>query len=278
MKKSAADWIPTILALRQGGGESTIQETDQIGPRSRVWMSGLHAFMLFVAFCFGCLGLGLVLWGIGGALARESQHSFPILELIKVVLGLGLLIATWPLAINQYRGLIDPYWRQSPFERAVIPYILSLIDTESEEDGQEVARLIPWRNNGRIGATSAEPEEPGIPLHPDDADLIDFLTEARGRGIARSAWVKGDAHQLPHTGNYVSRDKFDELIGRLVAWGYVVPGGHGRAATWNHDRRGQQYSASRVTRILLAEAEHRAGTGRAGDAPHIPSPPGAGAG
>lgn len=180
---------------------------------------------------FALLVMVVMLVALTGALAGDGMAAPAV-----VALGLApaFLVAGGALAYRQLQDLLDPFGKTSPAERMVAPYISQLFGS-----GQgEVRRLtVPYRVNGALRAPVAAAREDGEPIvevHVDDMALAEFIDEAARRGLARRSWlVKGGQNVLlPRSGVRVGRDVFDELMGRLVAWGFVDPGGEGAAAHW----------------------------------------------
>lgn len=175
------------------------------------------------------LGVAIVLVVAVLVAVNSRREDWTILRGIGMVTGTSLVVACGAWAYNQLCELIDPFGKQSPVERMMMPYLPQLFGGEEEET--EFTRLLPYRRNGQQQATSTGPRQ-GPRLHPGDADLVDFIAEARVRGLARKAWLKGRKYKLPATSNRVTRNRFDELIEMAVHWGFVEPGGEGVAAQW----------------------------------------------
>lgn len=174
--------------------------------------------------------------GIAGTLT-SARGQFDLLHGVALVLVPVLLVPGVALTYRQLADLFDPHGKTSPVERMMRPYIPQMFAGGTDEEGPGRLR-VPYRVNGQVPV----PEKPKgnvegdvvVGLHPDDANLVDFVREAKRRGLARRKWLqKGRPNYvLPTTGTEVGRDTYDALIEEIVEWGFVAPGGDGKRAHW----------------------------------------------
>lgn len=165
---------------------------------------------------------GLVLLGfIGTVFSRRDELTWWRVALCAA--GLVLIVFGLALAYREIADLLDPHGKTSAFERMIRPYLPLLFGLPEPEP--EYSRFVPFRRGN-----GAEVLNIGDgPLGPEDAELLEFARRAASVGLSRRLWL---GQTLECTNQPVTRDKFEELVGRLVHLGYVTPGGQGIAARW----------------------------------------------
>lgn len=140
-----------------------------------------------------------------------------------IALGLAFVVPGLALAYRQLVDLVDPFGKISPMERALVPYLGALFGQDEPE--QKYSRFVPYRRGN-----GAEVLNIGDgPLHPEDAALLEFARRAASVGLSRRVWLGQTLETLQTP---VTRECYEELMGRLVHLAYVVPGGQGIAARW----------------------------------------------
>lgn len=239
--------VMAFQALRQGGGESTIQEHEQISMRTRVTMPLMHALLVSASFVMVIGGLGLFVgsaagalgwdvapgqvliagltvvaigvgvwalvrsvwrlrWGIGqvvmalfvalfvGVAALSAAASMEARlgwwDLAWMVVGASLLLGGVALFYNQSLDLVVPYWRQSPFEKAIMELLPDLFGVPGQGAAGAAtgtrSLVVHVRDGNRTQILYADI------LGVDDDQLVAWAQRTQeGRGLAESAWTRG---------------------------------------------------------------------------------------
>jgi len=235
--------LTAFLALRQGGGESTIQEHEQIGAWTRVVVPLAHAVLVSLAFVLVLGGMGLFLatvagamgwdvapgqvlmagiamvvlafatwglvhfvlrlrWGIGqvvmalflvlflfvAAMSAATSAHADWWDLARMVFGAALVLGGATLFYNQALDLVDPYWRQSPFERAIMNLLPDLFGAGAAATAPTETRslVVHVRDGNRTQILYSDI------LGVDDDQLVAWAQRtAAGRGLAESQWTRG---------------------------------------------------------------------------------------
>lgn len=145
------------------------------------WGIGQVVMTLFLVLFLGVAALGA---------AASMEATFGWWELARMVLGAALVLGGATLFYNQSLDLVDPYWRQSPFERAILqmlPAMMGLTSSSAPAAGTGTRSLVVHvRSNNHTDILYADL------LGVDDDQLVAWAQKvAEGRKLAESRWVGG---------------------------------------------------------------------------------------
>lgn len=220
--------LTMLGGLRGVLGESRISETRAHGPKLNVITVLLHGVLGTVS---GGM-IALCLWGLGTAITEQFWHWYGVLGTMCAA---GVLF--WlAVIVNQWRELLDTFWRKSPAESALTPALAGVLESWAQEAQPDVeGRWVPLKAAGDIRALmmadEGRPDNNHVPAQV--ADLVDFVALAGRLGLSRRAWL---GKRLPSSGHEVTREMYDALIDTCDRLGYIERGGEGVAHTWRMDR------------------------------------------
>lgn len=180
-------------------------------------------------------GLGVILFLVllAALLLAIFGGRLDLWAVLALVASPPVLVAGIALGYRQLIDLLDPYGKTSPVERQMFPYLGELF-VGSQEQAKRLD--VPYRINGEMREPASElmDGEPIVRIHRDDLALIEFISEAAQRGLSRRKWLQRGQQNviLPRSGVEVGRDTYDEMMTRMIDWGFVTPGGEGRSSHW----------------------------------------------
>lgn len=128
---------------------------------ARVWISKqlrvVQSFVIVLATLLLFLAVGSVLLS-----AHERDTTMRTWRMISMGMGTGLILASLAFGYNQALDLINPYWRQSPFERAMSDQLFPLfrhllMPGEPEKEADIIDPRITYRRNGGTVARAVDP-------------------------------------------------------------------------------------------------------------------------
>jgi hypothetical protein len=242
------DNLWALVGSRMAASESSVRTDERVDWRTRGGLALMQAGILTLAI----LALFAALFGAVYSLAGDWR-LWPSVALLVASIAVG--VASALLAQNMINELGGHYWRQSPAESALIPALVDLLDSMSNERaGEQVARIIPYSIGGERHATSAAPARP-VRLAREDARLLDFLQVAITRHIDAPTLRKMRAadgmqhYRLSQCKEPLNREAYEAVMSDLAQWGFVAVR-PGTGAVW-------VVPPERAYRVLADEVERR---------------------
>ena len=243
------DNLWALVGSRMAASESSVRTDEKVGPVTR----GLLALMQAGILTLAILALFAALFGAVYSLAGDWR-LWPSVALLVASIAVGGASAL--LAQNMVNELRGHYWRQSPAESALIPALVNLLDSMSNERaGEQVpSRIIPYQVNGETHATGAAPAHP-VEIAREDARLRDFLQVAIPRHIDAPTLRKMRAadgmqhYRLSQCREPLNREAYEAVISDLAQWGFIAVR-PGTGAVW-------VVPPERAYRTLADEVERR---------------------
>lgn len=237
-----------LVGSRMAASESSVRTDEKVGPVTRGLLALMQSGILAFAIVAFCAALGGAVYALAG-----GWRLWPSVALLVASGAVG--VASALLAANMVNELRGHYWRQSPAESALIPALVNLLDSMSNERaGEQVARIIPYQVNGETHATGAAPARP-VRLAREDARLLDFLQVAITRHIDAPTLRKmraadGMQHfRLSQCKEPLNREAYEAVMSDLAQWGFVAVR-PGTGAVW-------VVPPERAYRTLADEVERR---------------------
>lgn len=232
--------LSTVVGLAAIGSQAAFLFGWRLLPGDYLLIAVIGLLIIVVSFAavriladqYSAAAVGVVVGGLVGlvivaliAALLSHRDSLTWWRAGLIALGLAALIPGVALSYRQLVDLVDPFGKTSAMERMIKPYLSQLFGGTEPEPEPEYSRFVPHRLANETAALNIGTG----PLHPKDAELLEFVRRAATAGLSRRVWL---GQTLETSGQSVTRDRYEFMIDRLVHLGYVHPGGQGYAARW----------------------------------------------
>ena len=217
--------------------------------------------MFFILFLVAFLGVAAL------NAAASLEPTFGWGEMAGLVLGAALALGGVALGYNQALSLLEPYWRQSPFERTVMRMLPALFGLSSPPPAVEERRATDYtlRINGQHVAGPPPVAEPArVTIDPEQGNDIWFALYAVGmRDLSYRTLAMQPAPLLP----FEERDRMGRprrlrlrertirrLLERGARRGWWEAPGPGQVAQFLMKRSEVRADALRMWREVMGDA------------------------